>query len=49
MGRIYHALLDEIERRAFRVFDERITVPAHRKVAIALRCWAGAHFRARAA
>ena len=49
MGRIYHALLDEIERRAFRVFDERITVPAHRKVAIALRCWAGARFRARAA
>jgi hypothetical protein len=24
------------------VFGERVTVPARRKVAIALRCWAGA-------
>ena len=42
MGRIYHALLEEIEARRFAVFGERITVPARRKVAIALRCWAGA-------
>ena len=44
MGRIYGTLLDEIERRRFRVFDERVTLPAHRKVAIALRCWAAARF-----
>ena len=42
MGRIYYALLDEIEARRFRVFDERVTLPARRKAAIALRCWAGA-------
>ena len=42
MGRIYRALLDEIERRRFQVFGERVTLPARRKVAIALRCWAGA-------
>jgi phytoene synthase len=42
MGRIYHALLDEIEARRFRVFDARVTLPARRKAAIALRCWAGA-------
>jgi phytoene synthase len=42
MGRIYRALLDEIEARRFRVFGERVTVPARRKVAIAVRCWAGA-------
>ncbi|MEK7715372.1 MAG: presqualene diphosphate synthase HpnD [candidate division NC10 bacterium] len=40
MGRIYLALLEEIEARRFRVFDARITVPAAKKVAIALRCWA---------
>jgi 15-cis-phytoene synthase len=42
MGRIYYALLTEIEARRFRVFDERVTLPARRKAAIALRCWAGA-------
>ena len=42
MGRIYRALLAEIEARSFAVFGERITVPAHRKVAIAVRCWAAA-------
>jgi phytoene synthase len=42
MGRIYYALLDEIEARRFRVFDKRVTLPARRKAAIALRCWAGA-------
>ena len=45
MGSIYAALLDEIEARRFRVFGERITVPTRRKVAIALRCWAGARLR----
>ena len=42
MGRIYYALLGEIEARGFRVFGERITVPTRRKIAIALRCWAAA-------
>jgi phytoene synthase len=42
MGRIYRALLEEIEARRFRVFGEQITVPARRKAAIALRCWAAA-------
>ncbi len=42
MGRIYFALLREIEARRFRVFGVRITVPARRKAAIALRCWATA-------
>ncbi|HET7341224.1 MAG TPA: presqualene diphosphate synthase HpnD [Methylomirabilota bacterium] len=42
MGRIYHALLDEIERCRFQVFGERVTVPARRKVAIALRTWLAA-------
>jgi phytoene synthase len=42
MGGIYRALLEEIEARRFAVFGERITVPARRKVAIALRCWAAA-------
>jgi phytoene synthase len=46
MGAIYAALLDEIEGRQFRVFGDRITVPTRRKVAIALRCWAGARLRA---
>jgi 15-cis-phytoene synthase len=45
MGRIYHALLEEIEARRFAVFGQRITVPARRKVAIALRCWAGARLK----
>jgi len=42
MGRIYRALLEEIAGRRFRVFDARVTLPARRKAAIALRCWAGA-------
>ncbi len=42
MGRIYYALLGQIEARRFRVFDERITVPRRRKLAIALACWTAA-------
>jgi phytoene synthase len=42
MGRIYRALLDELVARRFRVFGERVTVPTHRKLAIAFRTWAGA-------
>jgi 15-cis-phytoene synthase len=45
MGGIYRALLEEIEARRFAVFGPRITVPARRKVAIALRCWATARLR----
>ncbi len=44
MGRIYLALLEEIETRRFRVFDARIVVPTARKVAIAVRCWVAARF-----
>jgi 15-cis-phytoene synthase len=47
MGQIYFALLRQIEARRFQVFGERITVPTHRKVAIALRCWAAARLGAR--
>jgi phytoene synthase len=43
MGQIYWALLRRIEARRFRVLEERVTVPAGRKVAIALRCWTAAH------
>jgi phytoene synthase len=42
MGRIYFALLAELETRRFRVFDGRVGVPARRKLGIALRTWAGA-------
>jgi phytoene synthase len=49
MGRIYRALLEEIEARRFAVFGERITLSARRKVAIALRCWAAARLGRRAA
>ncbi len=42
MGQIYFALLSEIEARRFQVFADRVTVPARRKVAIAVRCWTAA-------
>jgi phytoene/squalene synthetase len=45
MGQIYWALLGRIEAGRFRVLDDRVTVPAGRKVAIALRCWTAAHLR----
>jgi phytoene synthase len=48
MGRIYFALLEEIEARRFRVFGERITLSPQRKVAVALGCWLRAR-RTRAA
>jgi 15-cis-phytoene synthase len=40
MGRTYFALLALMERRRFRVFGERVRVPAPKKLGIALRCWA---------
>jgi len=39
MGRTYFALLETIERRRFRVFGGRVSVPTPRKLGIALRCW----------
>ncbi|HEV8584969.1 MAG TPA: presqualene diphosphate synthase HpnD [Methylomirabilota bacterium] len=39
MGRIYYALLEEIEARRFAVFGDRVTLSAGRKAAIAVRCW----------
>ena len=48
MGRIYFALLGEIEARGFQVFGERIRVPTLRKMAIAARAWTSAHLRPRA-
>jgi len=44
MGRTYFALLTLMERRRFRVFGERVSVPTPRKLSIALRCWAGARW-----
>lgn len=46
MGRIYFALLRAIEARRYRVFDGRVSVPVSTKLAIALRCWAGARLGA---
>jgi phytoene synthase len=40
MGRIYFALLGEIEARGYRVFEDRVALSARRKLAIALRAWA---------
>jgi len=39
MGRTYFALLRALEARRFRVFGKRVSLPAHRKLAIALSCW----------
>jgi phytoene synthase len=44
MGRIYFALLQEIERRRFRVLGERVTLSTRRKVAVALGCWLRARY-----
>ena len=42
MGRIYFTLLQELEARRFRIFGQRVTLPARRKLGIALRTWAEA-------
>jgi len=39
MGRTYFALLRAIEARRFRVFGERVALPAYRRVGIALAWW----------
>ena len=41
MGQTYYALLRAMEARRFQVFGERVTVPARRRIRIALQCWAG--------
>ena len=49
MGGIYRAMLEQISGRGFPVLGDRVTVPARRKVAIALACWAAAQLRGRGA
>lgn len=44
MGRTYFALLETIERRRFRVFGARVSVPTARKLGIALSCWVGSRW-----
>ncbi|HET7876941.1 MAG TPA: squalene/phytoene synthase family protein, partial [Methylomirabilota bacterium] len=39
MGQTYFALLEQMERRRFDVFGRRVSVPAHKRAAIALSCW----------
>jgi len=39
MGRTYFALLRAIEARGFQVFGSRVTLPAYRRLGIALSCW----------
>jgi len=39
MGRTYWALLRALEARRFRVFGRRVSLPAYRKLAIAITCW----------
>ena len=45
MGRTYFALLRALEARRFRVFGERVTLPARKRLGIALACWIGARWR----
>ena len=45
MGRTYFELLRAMEARRFRIFGERVSVPTRRRLAIALRYWAGARLR----
>jgi phytoene synthase len=46
MGRIYYALLAELEARRFQVLEDRVSLPARRKLGIALRTWLGARLPA---
>ena len=39
MGRIYFDILEKIEARGYRVFDQRITISAPRKILIAAKNW----------
>ena len=39
MAHVYEGLLDDIREQKFRVLYQRIGLPAHRKLALALRGW----------
>ena len=43
MAHVYEGLLDEIKARRFRVLFEKTSLPAHRKLALALRAWLYCH------
>lgn len=45
---LYGAILDEVERADYQVLDRRITVPRHRRLAVAGHHWVTAHRAARA-
>ncbi len=45
MFRIYRALLEEIERRKFDVYSERVGLPARRKLGIAVISFCGPSVR----
>jgi phytoene synthase len=47
MGRTYWALLGALEARQFRVFGTRVSLPARKKLAIALGCWIRARWTRR--
>ncbi len=49
MGRTYFALLRALEARRFQVFGGRVSLPVHRKLAIALECWIRARWGLRPA
>jgi hypothetical protein len=41
MGRIYRALLEELQRRSFPCLDEPFRLPKSRRLAIAAGTWFG--------
>jgi phytoene/squalene synthetase len=43
MAHVYEGLLDEIKDRKFRVLYQKTRLPAHRKLALALRAWLYCH------
>jgi 15-cis-phytoene synthase len=45
---LYQAILDEIEQADYQILDHRVTVPRHRRLAVAGRHWAAAQAAARA-
>ena len=47
-SQLYGAILDEIEQAGYQVLDRRITVPRHRRLAVASHHWLTAHRAARA-
>jgi phytoene synthase len=47
-SQLYGAILDEVEQAGYQVLDRRITVPRHRRLAVASHHWLTAHRAARA-